>query len=514
MASISLPALQIRANAESPLDTIGKIQGLRALQQQQQMQQLQQQKEQIALADQQASTKAMKEWDGKDISELPPLILKNGGSANAVFGAKQTITKLNQEAATADEATLKNQATKNDLIAGHLEAVKTAPVEQKQQAYSAAIQDLTQKGFIKPGQLPDQYPGDDQLAQAEKTFMGQKTIVDQEQKKRQANIEQQKADQEAWKPEAGTGRLVNVNTGQVMSPDGQMTSQMADNKYRSIQQAMQLKQPISPDDAAFAKAYEKQKTLVPVANFNLQNGGAAGAPGKPSAIAQGLADGSIKWNDVVSARTPLSIKQQLLSETKAIKPDFNSGDFSIEQSVKKEFTSGDAAKNLTAFNTAIEHAQQLQKAAEAMDNGNVVGLNKIGNALGYQFGSDKTTNFNVIKNALTGEISKVFKGGGATDAEIEAVQGPFSAANSPAQLKGAINNAVALMNSKRDALKQQYEEGSKGKPNFGGGGAQGGGQSSQGAPNPPAGATHVGVGSVDKKKHYLDASGKDLGLAE
>lgn len=187
MASIPLPALQIRANAESPLDTIGKIQGLRAMQQQQQMQQLQQQKEQIALADQQASTKAMKEWDGKDINELPPLILKNGGSANAVFGAKQTITKLNQEAATADEATLKNQATKNDLIAGHLEAVKTAPVEQKQQAYSAAMQDLTKKGFIKQGQLPDQYPGDDQLAQAEKTFMGQKAIVDQELEKRKTS---------------------------------------------------------------------------------------------------------------------------------------------------------------------------------------------------------------------------------------------------------------------------------------------------------------------------------------
>jgi hypothetical protein len=31
---------------------------------------------------------------------------------------------------------------------------------------------------------------------------------------------------------------------------------------------------------------------------------------------------------------------------------------------------------------------------------------------------------------------------------------------------------------------------------------------------PPAGATHVGVGSLDKKKHYLDASGKDLGVAE
>ncbi len=65
-------------------------------------------------------------------------------------------------------------------------------------------------------------------------------------------------------------------------------------------------------------------------------------------------------------------------------------------------------------------------------------------------------------------MSKVFKGGQATDAEIREVQQPFDSANSPAQLKGAIQNAIRLMNSKRDALKQQYEAGRQGQPNFGG----------------------------------------------
>jgi hypothetical protein len=40
------------------------------------------------------------------------------------------------------------------------------------------------------------------------------------------------------------------------------------------------------------------------------------------------------------------------------------------------------------------------------------------------------------------------------------------------------------MNSKRDALKEQYQQGVQGKPNFGNqGGAQGGGQSQSGAPS-------------------------------
>jgi hypothetical protein len=132
----------------------------------------------------------------------------------------------------------------------------------------------------------------------------------------------------------------------------------------------------------------------------------------------------------------------------------------------KSATSGDIGKNVTNYTTAIAHAQQLQAAADHLDNGDLVQANKIGNALGYQFGSDKATNYNVIKNALAGEVSKVFKGGQATDAEIRAVEEPFNSANSPAQIRGAIKNAVALMNSKRDALKQQVDQGMKGKPNF------------------------------------------------
>lgn len=202
-------------------------------------------------------------------------------------------------------------------------------------------------------------------------------------------------------------------------------------------------------------------------------------------------------------RVPPAAKDRFMAQLAGKYPDYNQAGFGVQKKVQEEFTSGDAARSLTAFNTAIEHAKQLDAATDALDNGNVRALNAIGNQLGYQFGSDKTTNFNVIKNALSGEISKVFKGGGATDAEIEQVQKPFSTANSPAQLKGAIAAAETLMASKRDALQQQYESGRQGKPNFGteqqaqhkaGGAAQG----------LPEGKT--GTGSDGKK--YIVKDGK------
>jgi hypothetical protein len=174
-------------------------------------------------------------------------------------------------------------------------------------------------------------------------------------------------------------------------------------------------------------------------------------------------------------RVPPAAKEKFLTNLAAAYPEYQQQVYSTRQALMKSATSGDIGKNVTAFNTAISHAQQLSQAADALSNGDLPTLNKLGNALGYQFGSDKTTNFNVIKNALSGEISKVFKGGEATDAEIKAVQEPFSSANSPAQLKGAIDNAIHLMNSKRDALQQQYQQGMQGKPNFGGDQNRGGG---------------------------------------
>jgi len=45
---------------------------------------------------------------------------------------------------------------------------------------------------------------------------------------------------------------------------------MADAKYRFLQQAKMLGHPISADDAAFIKSYEKQKLLVPAATANIK----------------------------------------------------------------------------------------------------------------------------------------------------------------------------------------------------------------------------------------------------
>src|SRR5262249_30918949 len=114
MSSIPLPALSVQGPQRQPglLDLLGRAQQLRALQQQTQGMQLENQQRQQSLQDNQAMTAAMQNWDGKDLDELPSLILKHGGSANAVFSTKQQIIaqkeKLSQIAKD-DAETGKNQ---------------------------------------------------------------------------------------------------------------------------------------------------------------------------------------------------------------------------------------------------------------------------------------------------------------------------------------------------------------------------------------------------------------------
>jgi hypothetical protein len=119
--------------------------------------------------DSKAMTRAMRDWDGKDYTQLPSLILKNGGSANAVFAATQHLQDMRAKAATIakdDAATgASNQETQikqNDQYRGRLQSIISAPADQKQALWDNEITAEEQAGKIKPGSISHTYPGDDQ----------------------------------------------------------------------------------------------------------------------------------------------------------------------------------------------------------------------------------------------------------------------------------------------------------------------------------------------------------------
>ena len=165
MSTIPLPALDVKTTGPNPLQTYATMQNILSSQTENQTRQVQLQQAQQAQADQQAMTAALRAWDGKDPNDLPSLVLKNGGSANGVMMATQHLLDIRQKNAQLDEATLKNEQTRNDQERGRLLSILNAPQGQKQQLWDNEITAEEQAGRIKPGTVSHQYPGDDAATQ-------------------------------------------------------------------------------------------------------------------------------------------------------------------------------------------------------------------------------------------------------------------------------------------------------------------------------------------------------------
>lgn len=136
-----------------------------------------------------------------------------------------------------------------------------------------------------------------------------------------------------------------------------------------------------------------------------------------------------------------------------------------------------------------------------MNNGDIQRLNQFGNAFARETGDPAPTNFNAIRSAVSGELSKTFKGTGATDQEISEINQGINSAESPEQLHGAINYYTRLMDGKISAMRAQYEAGKQGRPAFpenvpAGSAAPSGGARPGAAPRTGAAAPQTGLATV------------------
>jgi hypothetical protein len=154
--------------------------------------------------------------------------------------------------------------------------------------------------------------------------------------------------------------------------------------------------------------------------------------------------------------------------------------FQMDKAVSRYMTVGKGGENINYFNTSVEHLKLLAEAADALQNGDMQKLNQWGNAFATLTGDPAPTDFETVKSAVAGELSKTFAGKSATVEEIAQINRAIYQSESPEQLHGAITMALRLMDGKLRQIKYQYEQGMHGKPAFrdaatpAGGGAGGG----------------------------------------
>jgi hypothetical protein len=121
------------------------------------------------------------------------------------------------------------------------------------------------------------------------------------------------------------------------------------------------------------------------------------------------------------------------------------------------FSTGPQSRQVTAFNTAIDHLDTIDKLSDALNNNDIRAVNTIGNLIAKQTGQPAPTNFDAAKQIVTSEVIKAVVASGGGVRERQEAEANFSNASSPAQLKGVINSYKQLLGGQLNSLGLQYE---------------------------------------------------------
>lgn len=141
-------------------------------------------------------------------------------------------------------------------------------------------------------------------------------------------------------------------------------------------------------------------------------------------------------------------------------PTFDATQYNVRMGVRKDFTSGPTSKNIVSLNTVIGHLDTLKKASEKLNPTWSTSYNTLKNYVRDQTDQPEVKNFRIARDAVATEMMRVFRGAGVgSEREIEAWKKNLDEASGPTQLKEGIEHAVSLMESRMDALADQYERG-------------------------------------------------------
>jgi hypothetical protein len=224
-----------------------------------------------------------------------------------------------------------------------------------------------------------------------------------------------------------------------------------DDRFIDIERRRALGQPLTKDDQAYADAYDiyvKKRITGPM----LARVAAQAADRYVPFMDPANPDRVIMMPVAEGARAGLGTPQSIAFQT--------------DKAMQKYMTSGKGGENIGYFNTAVNHLELLEKVGDALNNGDLPAVNRIGNILATETGEEAPTDFNAVKNAVAGEVAKVFTGRGATVEEITAINQTINNAQSPEQILGAIRYYKDLMGGKLGAMRSQWDAAKRGTPAF------------------------------------------------
>lgn len=483
MSSIPLLANTIRPS-ENPLDSYAKALSVKNMIGQGELQgqelqgaKLQNQVTQESLDDRKAMTASMSEWDGKDIEGLPALILKNGGSANAVFAVRKQIldqqqaySKIAADDATTGSKNLDSLKTRNDQIAGRVQSLDDVKDDQLPTEAKRTINSLAADGLIDADHaqqlstLVDAGAGNTKqlregLDHYAKMHMGAAQIADTAQKNSEVykNVQQGNLD----KAEA----LMKGSPLTAMENDPTMLS---GEKLPAAISYLQGKAADTSSPVDAARATRLLNTAQTAKNIQLQMDYSKKAndqaiqDGDPNAAAKLLVSGVVAPSQLISSRKP-EFAQKAFTAASQMQPGWNA------QSADADFKVASSPANVGFFGSAkslIDKGgtlDQLASAAKDIPQGKIPVFNTIADAMKAATGSGPIAKYAAILLGVTDDYAKVMGGGTGTDSGRTQALALAPANASPEQraaaLEGIRGSVSSQLNSRIGAnpvMKRMY----------------------------------------------------------
>lgn len=137
-------------------------------------------------------------------------------------------------------------------------------------------------------------------------------------------------------------------------------------------------------------------------------------------------------------------------------PTYDATIFPAKNSAVKAFDTGKQGDIVRSIDTSSLHISTLMPLLDAMNNGDVRGVNNIANTWSQQFGGIAPTNFKAAKDIVGDEVTKAIVGGAGSLTDRETLQANFNEAASPEQLKGVVNTLQQLLSGQLVSLQQQF----------------------------------------------------------
>jgi hypothetical protein len=172
-------------------------------------------------------------------------------------------------------------------------------------------------------------------------------------------------------------------------------------------------------------------------------------------VIKAVAEGRMQMPTGFALRSPYW--QNVVERVAAIDPNFDAGKYGARAAARRTFASGPEARNVTAINTVIGHLGTLDEAATALNNKDLRAFNSVANRLATELGDPRIQNFDTAKQAVAEETMRVFRQVGASEMEARMWGERITASGSPDQLRGVIGTLGTLLDSRVQAIGQQFE---------------------------------------------------------